>query len=155
MSDTFANEYTLTETEEEIAQRMFENSILNFTDVDIDPHMEQTDWIGYTCTETDLTVLGDLLWDSADEGFQAPIGVRFENVGSETVYIHIPGFHVEGNPTDPTTWTFTALTVNSPTIDIICRNTVRGTGGLTKCYGWSVTGAGALIWTPIITQAVN
>lgn len=108
--------------------------------------MAQCNWLGLALTESDLTVEGTVLWDSATEGFSAPAGVRFTNVGSEVVYVHIDGFHV-GDPDDANTWHYSVIPVGD-TLDLIGRHPHRPSGSLKKAWGYSLTGSGSIVWTP-------
>jgi hypothetical protein len=110
--------------------------------------MAQANWVGLTITMDDLTASGDLLWDTATEGFTPPVGVKFTNTGSKSLYLHIPGFHYHPDDGDQTDWTFTLLPAGQ-SIEIFSRYPGKHTGGLKKAYAWVESGfTSTLVWTP-------
>lgn len=112
--------------------------------------MPQTSYNGTAITDIVDSDAGMLIFDSTTGDYAPAVAMRFQlQPGStESVMVHIVGFHSQNGSADPANWDKGIVGSGIP-LDIAFRKEKYIGGAITQVYAWSESGGGVLCWTPI------
>ena len=110
----------------------------------------QTSYNGTAITDIVDTDPGILIFDSTTGDYAPAVAMRFQLYpgSSESVMVHIVGFHSQNDSVDAADWDKAVVGAGIP-LDIAYRKEKYVGGSIEEVYAWSESGGGVLCWTPI------